>query len=363
MDSSAADTSVDVLALYPEAVRFHVCETMVEAIHAKMEAGSAAFAAVTETPRHVAFALEVVGAALSLPWTAAGDRVVAKAVDVTLRWLASGALRPEDDLRALLGLGRLFLCARGDGGDAGRPHVGAVPVLRISINLFGDGIRRDAFFTTSNPLRRRPALRPGGARRRAARRQRAARFFCGEDARFRRSGAASAASRSTRSARAPRTGCPARRAARAPSRPSSSTSRTASTASTPSSRTNSRRISSTPSSTRASCRCVVALASTPRRAIVGRGRGPERRPLRRRVLGAARGAVPGLGRSPAGRRGLGALVLAARLRRRRGRRRPRRRRRRARLRRRAALRTRRLRLGPHPPRARRGPPAPAPTDG
>ena len=77
MDSSAADTSVDVLALYPEAVRFHVCETMVEAIHAKMEAGSAAFAAVTETPRHVAFALEVVGAALSLPWTAAGDRVVA----------------------------------------------------------------------------------------------------------------------------------------------------------------------------------------------------------------------------------------------------------------------------------------------
>jgi len=352
MDSSAADTSVDVLALYPEAVRFHVCETMVEAIHAKMEAGSAAFAAVTETPRHVAFALEVVGAALSLPWTAAGDRVVAKAVDVTLRWLASGALRPEEDLRALLGLGRLFLCARGDGGDAGRPHVGAD--------------RRDALFHDAlgdAPIRRRPALRPGGARRRAARRQRAARFFCGEDARFRRSGAASAASRSTRSARAPRTGCPARRAARAPSRPSSSTSRTASTASTPCSRTNSRRISSTPSSTRASCRCVVALASTPRRAIVGRGRGPERRPLRRRVLGAARGAVPGVGRAAAGRRGLGALVLAARLRRRRGRRRPRRRRRRARLRRRAALRPRRLRLGPHPPRARRGPPAPAPTDG
>ena len=60
---------VDVLAAYPEAVRFDVCQSMVEAMHSKMEQGTAAFGAVTASSRHVAFALEIVGAALGLPCT------------------------------------------------------------------------------------------------------------------------------------------------------------------------------------------------------------------------------------------------------------------------------------------------------
>ncbi|KAJ8600067.1 hypothetical protein CTAYLR_001870 [Chrysophaeum taylorii] len=93
-----------VLAAYPLAARLSVCSTLLETLVAHAEDDK-----LTSSDRHVEFALEIVGDALSLPLAEPGVVDIAdRALFVTLRWLARKTLSTRFELRLVLRLTKLF---------------------------------------------------------------------------------------------------------------------------------------------------------------------------------------------------------------------------------------------------------------